>query len=334
MRLPEVSGNSRPCIAIVHTDISPNPTPDDADTILQAQFISRTLNELGYHAPLLPFRPKTLQRSLQQCNAIAVFNLVEAVGGDDERATEGPLFFEKIGMPYTGNKASTMQALENKPVVKRRLQQHDLPTPAFPEDGGQGKQWILKSETFHCSRGMDHRNVSSDIDALNELARECAARYSGAWFLEEYIPGREINMALLDNGDGTATVLPASEIRFLGKEPHIVDYDCKWNEESESYNSAVANMEFTTDDQPMLDQLAYLSQQCWRHFGLSGYARVDFRIDNQGRPFILEINANPCLSDDAGFMRAISTASMTPADAISRIITPVLHQKTHEARRA
>ena len=97
MRPPEVSGNARPCIAIVHTDISPNPTPDDADTILQAQFISRTLNELGYHAPLLPFRPKTLQKSLQQCNAIAVFNLVEAVGGDDERATEGPLFFEKIG---------------------------------------------------------------------------------------------------------------------------------------------------------------------------------------------------------------------------------------------
>lgn len=334
MRPPEVSKNARPCIVIVHTDISPNPTPDDADTILQAQFISRTLNELGYHAPLLPFRPKTLQKSLQECNAIAVFNLVEAVGGDDERATEGPLFFDKIGMPYTGNKAATMQALENKPIVKRRLQQHNLPTPAFPEDGGQGKQWILKSETFHCSRGMDHRNVSSDIAALNDLARECAAKYSGAWFLEEYIPGREINMALLDNGDGTATVLPASEIRFMGKEPHIVDYDCKWNEASESYNSAVANMEFTVDEQPMLDQLAYLSQQCWKHFNLNGYARVDFRIDKQGQPFILEINANPCLSDDAGFMRAVFTAGMTPAEAVSRMITPVLDQKTHEARRA
>lgn len=334
MRPPEVSKNARPCIAIVHTDISPNPTPDDADTILQAQFISRTLNELGYHAPLLPFRPKTLPKSLQDCNATAIFNLVEAVGGDDERATEGPLFFEKIGMPYTGNKATTMQALENKPVVKRRLQQHNLPTPAFPEDGGQGKQWILKSETFHCSRGMDHRNVSSDIDALNELARECAARYSGAWFLEEYIPGREINMALLDNGDGTATVLPASEIRFTGKEPHIVDYDCKWNEDSESYNSAVANMEFSADEQPMLDQLEYLSQQCWKYFNLNGYARVDFRIDKQGRPFILEINANPCLSDDAGFMRAVSYAHMTPAEAISNIITPVLNQKINETRRA
>lgn len=334
MKPPEVFRNNRPSIAIVHTDISLNPTPDDADTILQAQFISRCLGELGYHAPLLPFRPKTLEQSLIDCQAIAIFNLVEAVGGEDERATEGPLFFEKIGMPYTGNRAATMQALENKPVVKRRLQQHNLPTPAFPEDGRQGKQWILKSETFHCSRGMDHRNVSSDIDELNELARECAAKYSGAWFLEEYIPGREINMALLDNGDGTATVLPASEIRFIGKEPHIVDYDCKWNEDSESYNNAFANMEFTAAEEPMLDKLANLSQQCWKYFGLKGYARIDFRIDKQGNPFILEINANPCLSDDAGFMRAVSYAGMKHSEAIERIINPVLNNKKNESRYA
>lgn len=315
------------CIPVVHTDVGPHPTPDDADTVLQAQFIASCLKERGYKAPLLPFRPKTLKDELQKRNALCVFNLVEAVGGEDERSHEAATFFENIGLYYSGNTAATLEALLNKPVVKRKLQEHGLPTPGFPEDGAQGKQWILKSETFHCSRGMDHRNVSSDIEALNTLAQECAAKYSGAWFLEEYIPGREINVALLDNGTLTPDVLPASEICFTGSEPHIVDYDCKWNEESESYKNATASMSFSKADRPLLKKLQELSRACWDIFDLNGYARVDFRIDAAGNPYILEINANPCLSEDAGFMRAARFASLTPADVIDRLIAPALAAK-------
>jgi D-alanine-D-alanine ligase len=235
-----------------------------------------------------------------------------------------------LGLPVSGNSARTLRDLINKPAVKRRLQQHGLPTPAFPEDGAQGKQWILKSETFHCSRGMDHRNVSSDIEALNRLARECAHRYSGAWFLEEYIPGREINIALLDNGTGRPDILPASEIHFTGREPHIVDYDSKWNENSESYAHTTPGMIFSAADKPLLDKLGALSQQCWQHFNLSGYARVDFRIDKAGNPFILEINANPCLSEDAGFMRAAQHAGLSPADVIWRLIPPLPVKRAYE----
>ncbi len=320
-------------IPVVHTDIGANPSPDDADTLLQAQFIAMALKELGYSAPLLPFRPATLQDELLKLKAVAIFNLVESIGGEDERAGEAPALFETWNIPYTGNSAATLDALISKPVVKRRLQQQDLPTPAFPEDGAQGKQWILKSETFHCSRGMDHRNVSDDMEVLNKLALECAAKYSGAWFLEEYIPGREINVALLDNGTSVPDVLPASEICFTGKEPHIVDYDSKWNEGSESYATTPVSMKFSAADKPLLNQLQKLSRACWREFKLSGYARVDFRIDKAGNPYILEINANPCLSDDAGFMRAARFASLSPADVVARLIAPLLKSESaHEAR--
>lgn len=321
------------CIPVIYTDIGPNPTLDDADTLIQAQFISACLMERGYDSPLLPYRPATLKSELQALNAAAVFNLVESVSGEDSRAPEGAAFFEALGIPYSGNSATTLNALITKPDVKRRLQQHNLPTPAFPEDGGQGRQWILKSETFHCSLGMDHRNVSGDIAALKELAKECAAKHGGEWFLEEYIPGREINMAILDNGDGTGKVLPASEIRFHGREPHIVDYDSKWNEESESYNSSTVNMVFSDADKPMLNKLGTLTERCWKAFDLSGYARVDFRIDPAGHPYILEINANPCLSSDAGFMRAAHYGGMTPADVIARLVAPLLKtEKNNEAR--
>lgn len=320
-------------IAIVHTDIGRNPTPDDVDTLIQAQFIREGLEACGYNAPLLPFRPGTLASDLQKFKAHAIFNLVEAVGGEDERAGEAAFFFEQMGLPYTGNSARTLQALICKPTVKRQLQRAGLPTPAFAEDGSQGRQWILKSETFHCSRGIDKRNVSDNLNFLQQLSHEYAARYSGAWFIEEYIPGREINIALLDNGTSDPDVLPASEICFSGQEPHIVDYDSKWNEGSESYNNTTPSVCFAETDQPLLQELAHLSRACWHEFSLGGYARVDFRIDHNNQPFILEINANPCLSPDAGFMRAATQAGLDSSALIARLISPLLPaQKSQHAQ--
>ena len=129
MRLPEP-----PCIPVIHTDIGANPSPDDADTILQAQFIATALKELGYTAPLLPFRPASLKQELTTLKALALFNLVESIGGEDERAGEAAALFEAWNIPYSGNSALTLNALINKPAVKRRLQQYGMPTPAFPED--------------------------------------------------------------------------------------------------------------------------------------------------------------------------------------------------------
>ncbi|QQG36372.1 MAG: ATP-grasp domain-containing protein [Micavibrio aeruginosavorus] len=315
----------KPCIAIIHSDIGKHPTPDDADTLIQAQFIQESLQNCGYHAPLLPFRPQSLPEKLNEAGAAGVFNLVEAVGGEDERSWEAAAFFERQSIPYSGNSARALRELLNKPTVKRRLQQAGLPTPAFAEDGSQEKEWILKSETFHCSRGIDKRNVSKDLDSLRRLARECAARYSGAWFIEEYIPGREINVALLDNGTMVPDVLPASEICFTGQEPHIVDYDSKWVENSESYKNTTPSMLFQESDHALLQELARLSRQCWQLFSLRGYARVDFRISRDGRPYILEINANPCLSPDAGFMRAVLHSEQAPHDVVRQLIEPLLH---------
>jgi D-alanine-D-alanine ligase len=66
--------------------------------------------------------------------------------------------------------------------------------------------------------------------------------------------------------------------------------------------------------------LSRLAIACWHHFGLRGYARVDFRVDGHGRPWILEVNPNPCLSLDAGFAAAIERAGMTYDEAIGRIV--------------
>ena len=70
----------------------------------------------------------------------------------------------------------------------------------------------------------------------------------------------------------------------------------------------------------LLARLQHLAGACWRLFGLRGYARVDFRVDRQGQPWILEINANPCLSPDAGFVAAAGRAGLSYEAMLQRIL--------------
>ena len=105
-----------------------------------------------------------------------------------------------------------------------------------------------------------------------------------------------------------------------GGRPKIVNYDCKWNEDSFEYQNTQRVFEFNEDDGPLLERLAGIAKGCWLAFKLRGYARVDFRVDAKGEPWVLEVNTNPCLSPDAGFAFALERAGIAYADAIDRIL--------------
>jgi D-alanine-D-alanine ligase len=118
-------------------------------------------------------------------------------------------------------------------------------------------------------------------------------------------------------------VLPPAEIDFSafapGK-PRIVGYRAKWAEDSDEYRQTPRRFDFPASDRTLLDRLSDLARACWNEFDLRGYARVDFRVDREGRPWILEINANPCLSPDAGFAAALQQAGIEYSAAIARIV--------------
>jgi D-alanine-D-alanine ligase len=85
--------------------------------------------------------------------------------------------------------------------------------------------------------------------------------------------------------------------------------------------------DFPDGDQPLLEELKSLSLRAWNLFGLSGYARVDFRVDRSGKPWVLEINANPCISPDAGFVAAAEKAGMTYTQIIKAIVDDTLRRE-------
>jgi D-alanine-D-alanine ligase len=100
----------------------------------------------------------------------------------------------------------------------------------------------------------------------------------------------------------------------------VVDYRSKWVEDSFEYHHTPRCFDFSKEDLLLLENLTRIALQCWRIFGLRGYARVDFRVDKSGLPWVLEVNTNPCLSPDGGFYAAVERSGQTFTRAVERII--------------
>lgn len=214
-------------------------------------------------------------------------------------------------------------------------------------------RFIIKAIWEHASFGLRDDAIVDVPDAatLRRLVAERSARLGRECFAEQFIAGREFNLSLLcgqqvpsadaahelarlhrrgmPGGDpgtqniATVQVLPPAEIDFSafppGK-PRIVGFEAKWDAQSFEFQGTPRRFDFPPADQPLLDQLRRLALRCWEAFDLRGYVRVDFRVDEAGQPWILEINTNPCLSPDAGYAAALHRAGIRYADAIERIV--------------
>ncbi len=193
----------------------------------------------------------------------------------------------------------------------------------------------MKGVWEHGSRDRGDEAVLQDAspaEVRNRLDRR-AALTGRPCFAEQFIDGREFAVTVLAgsqsrdrrsrrNGPEAEVLLPA-EIDFsafpAGK-PRIVGYNAKWCDDQFEYHHTPRRFDYDAADGPLLDELRRLSARCWERFELRGWVRVDFRVDQAGQPWILEINANPCLSPDAGFAAALAQCSIPYDQAIARIL--------------
>jgi D-alanine-D-alanine ligase len=161
----------------------------------------------------------------------------------------------------------------------------------------------------------------------DEILRSRERKTGRPHFIEKFIDGREFNLTLLAGPHGPQ-VLPPAEIEFVGfpsDKPRIVGFSAKWDDASFEYSHTPRRFDFPTQDAPLLDKMCSLATRCWNLFGMRGYARVDFRVDESTQPWILEVNANPCLAPDAGFAAAVERAGIRYNDAIQRILHHLHH---------
>lgn len=335
-------------ILFLHDHIPEDARPDVADALTQVEFIGGVLSHAGHQLDRLSMTAnlEAVEREIRYRNPDLVFNLVESVGGQGRLIYVAPAVLDTLGVWYTGAHTDAMFITSSKLLTKRWLRSAGLPTAPWHApgrtttpasqipDGDEseslaGVQWpakfIIKSVWEEASVGLDDASiVTADCPAALdvEIARR-APRLGGEAFAEAFVDGREFNLSLLARTGGGVEVLPPAEIQFVDFEkdkPRIVGYAAKWDETSFEYVNTPRTFDFAGGDRALLDQLSKLARRCWSVFDLRGYARVDFRVDENGRPFILEINANPCLSPDAGFMAAAGRAGLSDRAVVERIL--------------
>ncbi|MBK8976228.1 MAG: ATP-grasp domain-containing protein [Planctomycetes bacterium] len=324
-------------ILILHDEVEPGARPDETDVLVQRDVVDAALVRAGHRvrAAGAGLDLASLAAGLRAEPPDLVFNLVESVARTGRLIHIVPALLDALGVRFSGAPTDAVYATSNKRLAKRLLRAGGLPTPdavttAELVDGAEiaPGSYLVKSVWEHGSVGIGPDSVVDVRDAaeLRAALARLEPRFGGDGIAERFIDGREFNLSLLAGPRGP-DVLPPAEIEFVDwapDAPRIVDYRAKWDDGSREYHATPRTFDFRPQDAELLDALCEFALRCWRLFGLRGYARVDFRVDHSGQPWILEVNTNPCLSPDAGFAAAVARAGLSLDEAVARIVADAL----------
>ncbi len=332
--------NKNKRMVILHNPVPPDAPEDDKNLIDQVNAVQQALKKLRYEPSVVTFDlniPRTIER-IREADPCCVFNLVESVNDDSRLLHWGSSVLDHLGIPYTGCPTEALFISTNKILAKQVLHHNGFQTaPWVTTDvcaAPPGKHtFIVKSCWDHASSWFtDDAIMRVKTSEIVKILKERRARTGRDYFAECYIDGREFNVAVL-----AGQVLPVPEIRFIdypkGKYK-VVDYQAKWDEESFEYLHTERSFDFEPEEEPLLRQLSEIADRCWRAFGLGGYARVDFRVDPDGQPWVLEVNANPCIAPYSGFAAAAARVGLNYNQMIRRIVRDALDRHPVEARHA
>ena len=298
------------------------------------------LETLGYTTEIMEVElDLALIERLPSRRPLVIFNLIDAIDGDGRLAPRVPARLDALGIAYTGCSTSALSATLSKVATKLKLAYAGLPTPEWSADGtglDPDVRVIVKAVWEHGSLGLDETSVMRCTDAPRAVAAH-TLHLKTEHFAEVYVEGREFHVALIEGMCGGVEVLPIIEIRFEGVEtcePKIYGFDGKWTPDSAAYMGTVRRFGLEQDEPELAAVLNQFARACWTLFGFSGYARVDFRVDPTGAPYIIDVNPNPYLSRDAEDAAAAARAGFSYSDLIASIVESSLGFSQDSARHA
>ena len=236
---------------------------------------------------------------------------------------------ELLDIPFTGSSALVLGVSQDKGMTKSILSHHGIPTPAYrvaapgvdvPSVSGLRFPVIVKPLQEDASLGIGNDALVQDPVSLLQQVRKIHRLHRQAALIEEYIDGRELNVSILGNEELQA--LPISEIDFSTMPPgipKICGYEAKWVENSQEFTHTVPIC-----PAPLLaeveERVKTACLHAYRVTGCRDYARVDIRLSPDGTAYLLEINANPDISPDAGMTRSAKAAGLPYPQFIGRIV--------------
>jgi D-alanine-D-alanine ligase len=300
--------------------------PDELDVLDQVEFIDNTLKKLGINT----YRKSITVNFMSEVSELAadkpdfVFNLVESINNKGELCYFVPALLNMHSIPYTGNPVEALFITTNKALTSKILRNSGINNPRGykPSQHGllvTGNRYIIKPVWEDGSMGITGESV---FYFTPERAAKLKEYNDSHWLIEEYIDGREFNISVVIGKNGPEVMPPAEMVfhNFGNHMPRIVDFRAKWEEGTFEYENTAREFPGEKLDSRLKEKIASAAIKCWDVFGLKGYARVDMRIDRNDNPFVIEVNANPCLSPDSGLFAATTNAGIPFTEIMQRVI--------------
>ena len=290
--------------------------------------VSKSIIELKHDIVLLPLSPpaEEIRSSLAAAKADLLFNLFEGFCGFPETEALVPEIAEELRVPYTGCPSSVLRLALDKAGAKSLLKSAGIRTPSGQvlnpdtvDEFNLTYPCIVKPRAEDASHGMSDLSVVEDFASLKRQVITISNAYGGEALVEEFVGGREFNATVL--GNTTYTALPPSEIVYTLPEgmPKLLTFSAKWEVGSVYY----LNTQLTCPAKITPAEKRAITQtitKVYQLFGCKGYARVDMRLDKDGKVNVIEVNPNPDISPGTGAARQADAAGMTYTEFMDKII--------------
>ena len=323
-------------LVLMHKHLVPPQTVSDVD-LAQAEWktefdVLTALRKIGHDVEPLGVEKDLgiIRSAIDVWKPDIVFNLLEAFQNVSLFEPNVVSYLELLRVPYTGSNPRGLLLAKDKGLSKRLMAYHRIPMPEFTVFRRGEKvrvpkrlafPLIVKSLTEEASLGISQASVVEDEHKLRERVSFIHTSVATDALVERFIDGRELYVGVM--GNQRLRVLPVWEMQFT-KMPddvrHIATERVKWSlKYQEKYGIKTGELTEVTDG--LSQRIRHLCKRVYRSLELSGYARIDLRLDKDGKIYVLEANPNPQIAREEDFAESAKRAGISYKHLLQRIIT-------------
>jgi D-alanine-D-alanine ligase len=325
-----------------HAPDSPDDRAGIADLMQMIRMMARTMRRLGHTVTLLPLSHDlfAFQRRLRRLNPDVVFNQYEDFVSTADHDMRLVAVVRMMGYPVTGASALALGLSHFKFSVLSLLAGAGIPIPPNTTlletvRAADLHKWhfpiIVQPAQEHAGIGLDRDSVVHTKKALKLKVRDILRTYHQPALAQRFLPGREFNVGIV--GGRRMRVMPLAEVNYSelpAEVPPIMSYAAKWLETTVEYQKTSVICPAEDVEPELAREISRVSLEAFRAVGGWGYGRVDLRLDEEGRPRVLDVNCNCCLDEGIGLARSAERAGISYPQLLQMVIQAALEDAPYQ----
>ena len=290
-----------------------------------------TLRKLGHEVTALGVKSdlEVIRGAVEQWKPHVAFNLLEEFDGVAVYDQNVVSYLELLHVPYTGCNPRGLMLARDKALSKQVMSYHRIPYPEFMvvplHRMVRRPKWlafplIVKSVSEEASLGISQASIVEDEEKLRERVAFIHDSVGTGALVERYIEGRELYVGVM--GNAHLQVLPVWELvmdNMPEEAKRIATERVKWSRKYQD-KYGIRSGEAKNLPEGAADKIQHLAKRVYRALGISGYARIDMRMDGGGNIYVLEANPNPQIADDEDFAESARKAEVPYKNLLQELI--------------